>query len=276
VIQDDITRWLGESRVDGRLAVRVGRRGDELVADFPNLGRLTTSLREDRSEFEPVANLPVELVEKLRKTVIDAYVRHSKGKMTLHGGAVCSESEVIAFVGPSRAGKSTLTAALCAKLGWKIVADDTVAIESSECDSVGIEVFPTQDAAWLLPDSRQILGLDASHLRKTAVSLVPAAPTRASLLAVVGLAFDSGQSVPTLNRLHGQKAFSTISNSTFRFVIDDPAVHLREFEQLRSIVENCPIYELSRARNFDQLAATVELIAEFWLAERRGSANAHA
>ncbi len=158
-----LTRWLGEHRVDGRLVARIGRRGDELVAEFAGVGTLAAANRGTRTRFEPVEGADPSVIEKVSASVLDALVRHAQGKVTLHGSAVCKESSVVALVGASGAGKSTLAAALCAQSNIDLVADDTVALElSDEMNTrAPVEVTPTQTAAWLLSDARSALGLDS-------------------------------------------------------------------------------------------------------------------
>jgi hypothetical protein len=250
-----LTTWLAENRFAGRMLVRVGRRGDDLIAEFANLGQLTTSTRGTDVHFEPLAGVDEATLEKLRATVIDAFVRHAQGKVTLHGGAVSVDSKAVALVGPTGSGKSTLTAALCAEAEIGLVADDTVAIELPEIASAAssVEVVPTQKAAWLLPEARRALGLDSALAGKTAIPFRTGTSGRLELAAVVGLVFDSDVRPPELRRLRGQNAFSTLFNSAIRFVVDDPGAQLREFDQLRVLVERCPVYELRRLRDLRQL-----------------------
>jgi hypothetical protein len=259
---DGVTTWLAENSIGGTVLLRVGRQGDELVAEFANMGRLTTNPRGACVRFEPVAGASGAAVEKLRATVVDAFVRHAQGKVTFHGGAICLDSKVVALVGPSRSGKSTLTAALCGEPEIGLLGDDTVAIELSEIAGAPVEVLPTQGSAWLLPDARRAFGLDAMAPRKIAVPLRAATSKRVVLAAVVGLVFDSDAAAPRLRRLRGQEAFSTLFNSAFRFVIDDPSAQLREFDQLRVVVEKCLVYELRRPRDLGRLKYTVRLIRE--------------
>lgn len=255
-----LTKWLAEDRSDGRVIVRVGRRAGELVAEFPNLGLVTVTADGNCAHFEPANGLSPIQVEKIQSTLVDAFIRHAQGKLTLHGGSVCDEKKAIAFVGPSRAGKSTLAAALCAGRDLALIGDDTVAIELSEPNGATVYVTSTQKSAWLLPDTRRAFGFDASVPRKTAVALKTGGVERKALGAVMSITFDPEGASPTLRRLHGQEAFSTLFNSAFHFVVDDPTALVREFEQIRAIADQCSIYELRRPRDLRRLGETVDLV----------------
>jgi hypothetical protein len=251
----DCTRWLAANSLAGKTIVRVGRRGDELIAEFVGMGRLMTTAGGANAHFEPAEGAPRDTLQKLRASLVEAFVRHAQGKMTLHGGAMSLDSLAVAFVGPSGSGKSTLTAALCLDGKIGLVADDTVAIEFADTPSPAgsVEVVPTQKAAWLLPEARKALGFDAACAGKQAIPFRSCSSKALKLAAVVGLVFDADAAYPELTRLRGQEAFATLFQSTIRFVIDDPLAQLREMDQLNILVQACPVYELRRARDLNQL-----------------------
>jgi energy-coupling factor transporter ATP-binding protein EcfA2 len=252
--------WLGEHRVDGKTVARIGRRGCEVVAEFPGVGTLFAAAGAPAS-FHPAAGANPSAVEKLNLGLIDALIRHREGGLTLHGSCASLGSRAVALLGPSGSGKSTLVAALCAVPNVKLVADDTVAIESSLTDAdARIQVRPTQTVAWLLPSARMVLGFDARHDEKFAVPLSRAKLPELFLVAIVGLAFDAGASATILRRLHGQEAFSLLSRSAIRLMIDDPAAQEREFDQLSHLAQRCDIFELRRPRSFSELVSSVQLI----------------
>jgi hypothetical protein len=258
--------WVGESRIHGKVVARVGRRaGGDLVAELLNVGTLAADPGGDNARFEPVPGMSTTMLDKLTASVLDALARHAQGKMTLHGGGVALRSRAVVFVGPSGAGKSTLAASLCTRPSIELVADDTVALELPEdLDQAGpIEVVPTQATAWLLPDTRAALGIgpQPSERGKLPVAVRPFA-SRARLGAIVGLSFDPNVDQPELRRLRGQEALALLSGSLIRWIIDDPAVQAREFEQLRVLVQQCPIFELKRAFDMMRLRRSAELIEQ--------------
>jgi hypothetical protein len=254
--------WLVEQCVDGEVVVRLGRRGDEFVAEFSNLGTLSASAQGTRMRFEPVAHANTTAIEKLDVSKLDALIRHLRGKFTLHGGAVALGRRAVAFVGPSRSGKSTLAAALCEHAEAELVGDDTVALElPEELESKApVEVAPTQKLAWLLQDARIALGFDSGSENKASVPLRPATADRFVIAAVVGLAFDSAIQSTSLRRLRGQEAFALVTGSVMRFVVDEPEAQVREFEQVRRLVQSCPVFELRRPFDLRLLRQAADVV----------------
>jgi hypothetical protein len=258
--------WLGEQRIAGKLIARIGRNGQQLVAEFPELGILRASPPGDEVHFEPsIGADPIE-VAKMRSSVLDALSRHIQGKITFHASAVSSGSNVVGFLGPSGFGKSTLVAALCQSGPFDLVADDTLAIEFEESESPGeaVRVVPTQSLAWLLPDARRLIGLDSREQNKIPIEFRRTSSDRLSLRALVGLDFDDRALNPSLRRLRGQNALPLLSMSLIRWIIDDPSAHLHEFKQLRRLVETCPVFEFQRKREPSGLVRSVNMMQELF------------
>jgi AAA domain len=254
--------WLAEQRIDGKIAVRIGRMGDDLVAEFANGEIFIANERGTRSHLERREGVRPALVEKLDTSVFDALLRHLQGKLTLHGGAVGLGSAAVAFVGPSGAGKSTLAAALCAQGDLELVADDTVAMElvgDKDCRGT-VVVRSTQTAAWLLPTARAALGFDSQERGKVPVQFAPSSSASLTLVSVLALTFDCHATEPNLRRVRGHDAFALLASAAIRFVIDSPEAQLREFDQLRTLAETCPIFELRRPCQLDQLQCTVQIV----------------
>jgi hypothetical protein len=262
--ETDSTNWLSELRQDGRVVLRVGRRGKELIAEFCSVGTLASGSRGDLVRFEPTIDADAEMIEKLRVSIVEGLVRHAQGKLTLHGGAIALGTSAVALIGPSRSGKSLLVSALCADRGARLVADDTVFVEptAGNLDSV-VHVVPSQKSAWLLPEARSALGLGREGAGKRPVELPTTACSRLRLHAIISLVFSEHTQPPCLRRLRGQQAFSTLSSSLIRFIVDDPVAHQREFEQLRILARSCQIFELRRPCDLSKMDISVEIVRDF-------------
>ncbi len=85
---------------------------------------------------------------------------HQRGQLTLHASAVTQGEDVIAFVGPKGAGKSTTAAAFCAQ-GYDLISDDVVAI-------VWVDGVPYVQSGGsqlkLFPDAASAVGLTPDRL----------------------------------------------------------------------------------------------------------------
>jgi hypothetical protein len=259
------TMWLSEHRAEGRLVARIGRRGHRLIAEFVGVGTLTADRDGGSSQFQPAEGADPATVERFDRSMLGALLRHLLGEMTLHGSCAAAEDAAVAFIGASGSGKSTLVAALCASGSLELVSDDTVALEISADPPDVVQIVPTQARVWLDSSACRALNVTASAAEKTPVSIGKRRNHHARLKAVVGLVFDADIAAPRLTRLRGQEAFATILKSVVRFVVDEPEVQVREFEQVAAIARQCPVFELRRSPSFDQLLATVELVRPLWI-----------
>lgn len=245
--------WLGEYEEGGNVLFRVGRDGDELVAEWPYVATLRANVVTKTSKFEPVPDADPQLVDKVFRSLARALLRHLEQKLTLHGSGVTSGGKAVGIVGLSGAGKSTLAAALARQPGVGFSADDTLALEFGDAAAVGITLVPTERESWLLPDACTALGEDATAEKR------PVAPPHvgepAPLVAIVVPAF-AGQEV-SLVRLRGVDILESLVPSVVRFVIDDPLVQLREIEQLERLSAIVPVYRLTRPRRLADLPASV-------------------
>ena len=122
-------RWVSEQLESGALSFRVGRRGDELVAEFAGIATLFATRDGREVALEPSPGSDPVNVEKVRAGLVPALLRHAAGKLTLHGAAVARNGVAVSLMGASGAGKSTLAAAICGGQDAALVADDTTAID---------------------------------------------------------------------------------------------------------------------------------------------------
>ena len=241
--------WISEERDDdARVLFRIGRRSDGLVAEFAGIGTLSATRDGGVSSFDPAPGADPVLVQKTRSGVASALLRHLAGKITLHGCAVAWGDSAIACVGESRVGKSTLAARLCEEHGGALVSDDTTAIEF---ESNRVELSPTERVHWLI--ARQANETGALVDVKGAVTPRACAQGRPQLAAVCHLVFDDTVPDVSLRRLRGHHALEPLISVTIRFVLDEPSMQEREFEQLNALADRVPVYELRRPHSMHLL-----------------------
>ena len=248
--------WLGEQRLGGHPAFRLGRTKNELVAEWPGICSFSADRATGVSEMTSEAGVDPLFVEKVHRGLAQALLRHLAGKLTLHASAVAFDRRAIACFGESESGKSTTMAHLSRLPGAEFFADDTLAIEFTEN---GIDIVPTEKLSWLRPEAHASLG-HGDVTAKSPVSPPRAAATTARLASLVNLRFEEGAPSPRLRRLRGHDALSALVPSVVRFIIDEPAVQLLECEQLTSLVSAVPVFELTRARNLGGLEKSAELV----------------
>ena len=242
---DPSVQWLHRWPPTGPVTFRLGRAGDDLVAEWPSFGTLRADALGTRSELAlEGGDAPPHVRERLGETIA-ALLRHLQGGVTLHASSVTRAGASVACLGESGAGKSTLAAKLCAGADVALLSDDTTALR---LDVDRVEVDPTEGHHWLRPDMALAMGIDPSGYMKVPLAAARHGQERVALGAIVSLVFDDAASEPVLRRLHGVRAFTALSLSTFRFALDIPDVLQREFDNLARIAREVPLYELCRRR----------------------------
>ncbi len=253
-------RWLREWSLGGEVSLRVGRSPEELVADWRGVGVLRStrcgstnsfSLHEGAEHDDP-------RIAKFHRGTVQAYLRHLEGKMTLHASCVVLNGRCLAFLGDSGAGKSTIAAALCLGHHAMLLGDDTLPLELR---SDGFHALPSEESHWLNEDAALRFGVDPCCGWKTEKRAERGAPP-ARLSAIVALTFDEAARVAQLGRVKGREAFAAVASQVFRFVLDEPAVDLHDFEQVSELCRALPIYRLRRRPSLDDLDASVHLLLE--------------
>lgn len=111
----------------GAIWARFGVVNGGYLVEFPDVARFHISGDAAHVGVTPVPDTPAVSVRHLLLNQVLPLVLSRRRPMVLHAGAVSINEEVVAFVGPTGAGKSTLVAA-CAALGAAVVADDSVVL----------------------------------------------------------------------------------------------------------------------------------------------------
>lgn len=252
-------RWIATHEEGGTVRFRIGRSADRVVAEW--IGVATLSAQADGSDaslvFTPEAG-PAER-EKIERGTARLLVRQLQGELSLHGAGVAWQGRAVLLLGRSGAGKSTLAAALVARAGARLVADDAAAIALES----PVMVLGAERHHWLDAASRAALSLPPGPVGPAAKSPCAAAAVedRAELVALVDLAFVDGLAAPRLVPLHGLEPLAALVPQVARFVLDDAAVQARELAQLERLLATVPAYRLERARDLAALDAAVDAVA---------------
>lgn len=250
-----MTRWVAEITVEGQVAFRIGRDGDTYVAEWLGLCELRSDRSGENVVFRAAPEADPNVIAKVRAGLADALVGHLRGETSLHASAVARDGRALAFLGRSGDGKSTLAAHLC-QHGFDLVADDVLRITPR---AGALFATATEREHWLVPASRSALGLAQTTAGKTAVSAPRVAHEEVRVTALVALVWDDAASEPRLERLRGQRAIAAVVPSWVRFVIDDPAEHVRELDRIEALLGGAPLFELRRRKDFATLALQAEV-----------------
>jgi hypothetical protein len=253
--------WLRELPNPGAAGFRIGRDGGELVAEWEGVATLRASRDAEWHDLVVAEGITAMDADKLRAGPVRGLLRHLRGDMTVHGSAVSINGHAVAFVGLSGAGKSTIAADACHRLGATLLADDLVTIDRR--DDV-YAVAPTDSVHWLLPDSRDALGLSRAGVAKLPVDTPRGGATiesaNARLCAIVSLCFDDTSPTPRLSPIGGVESFEAINAGFVRFVVDEPQVALRDLDEISRLAASVPVFRLTRRRAFEDLASAARLL----------------
>lgn len=189
-------------------------------------------------------------------------------KLVLHGAVVAGADAVIALVGESGRGKSTLAAHFW-QAGYEVLSDDCVVLNQT---GTGYAVIPSYPGVRLWPDTASSL----LRVQDTALPRVSdynrkvrwAASTRrteslpsAMLKAVILLDPPAVQpDIPIrLTHVTGHEIMLTLLGNTFRLE-GAQAVIADEFERLGDFIDTLDFYRLSYPRAYDQLPHVLQTI----------------
>lgn len=253
--------WLAEYEENGAVVFRIGRAGDDLVAEW--IGTVTLRARRDGSDvrFEPEAGAePLDLA-KIRQGSARLLLRQLEGKLALHGAAVELEGRAVLLLGRSGQGKSTLAAALCAR-GARLLSDDAIALEAPAASGGAYEVVPFETDHWLDARSRRALGGSDDDAWKLPVRAPRVADAKVPLVAMIELSFGES-AAPEVHALGGVEAMAALVPQVARFVLDDAEVQRRELEVLGDLVARVPrAARLVRPRDLAALDAAVGAVVD--------------
>lgn len=207
-----------------------------------NLSTVTVRVVPDTAA-QPMRN--ADLAEMLLVGSVPSFILSMKGDLVLHASAIAHEDAVIAFVGRSGQGKSTMAALMCAA-GHPLVSDDVLrlaAVDSGYRCSLGSEglrlrkladeiaerfaVAPVQNGS---KDGRTLLepaGLAKDGLPLTAIVIPFPTRERESLELRQLPAADAGLMLLSYPRLLGW---------------EDAEVLSRQFEQTMALSEQVPVF----------------------------------
>ena len=193
-----------------------------------------------------------------------AVILHQRGFLTLHAGAVAINNSVVAFLGFSGEGKSTITAALHNR-GYALVSDDVVAIEMSnpQCPWV----FSGFGQLKLFPEVALSLGHDAlampllhPELKKVSHRVAEQfgqTPLRLATLYILADGDELG-----IETLKPQEALVELLRHSYAIRLADLVDPSTHFRRCAALIPSVRIARLTRPRDLSQLAAVAALVEQ--------------
>jgi hypothetical protein len=249
-------RWIREWNRPGLVAFRIGRDGEDLIAQWTGMGTLRAARSGRTHVFTPWPDAEGGAAEGIRRTFIEGLLRHLQGKISLHASAAARGDMAVVLLGDSMAGKSTVVAELCTREGFEMLADDTVFLEDT---ADGFYVLPTESIHSLREDAAPLFGASCEDVCKAMVSAAAMASRPAKVAAFVSLAFDDSMAGVAMRPMHGPEIFNVLSRGLFRFQVDDEAT-VADFSRMAALAAAVPFFELRRAPSLGILHASVRTL----------------
>jgi hypothetical protein len=257
----DEVHWVRVWPDDGQPEFRIGRLGDDLVAEWVGFATLRSNRAGTLSEYNvEKQGVNPEIADKFQRGQVRGLLRHLQGLLSFHGSAAALDGKAVLLLGDSSAGKSSTAAALCSLRSAEFIADDTAPVAISP---TGIWIDRIDGDHWLPSETTTALGL-GSYPGRWKQRFAPRTLTQGAvpLVVVIKLEFDDRAAAPSLRQLAGREVFQALTTSVIRFVLDEADVALRDFEQLTALATRTPVFELRRPRGVEGLARNASLIHE--------------
>jgi hypothetical protein len=238
------------------------RTPDGYLLRFPSCGDFFLSA--DTVQCRPLPRIPEVTVRHLLLDQVIPLFLSRRDSIVLHASAVLTDHGVIAFVGKSGQGKSTLAASFAQK-GCALVSDDCLVLREQHGNWIA---FPSYPGVRMWPSTaEQLIGkdpdtADVAHYtvkrRICDTDLIPFANSQAPIKRLFFLADET--STVSIQRLAPGRAFVSLVESAYNVDIQDAAFLRRQFEAVGQLTENVPAYAIQYPHEFASLPAVWETV----------------
>jgi hypothetical protein len=234
----------------------VARRGSAYLVRSVGVADFRVSLLG--VEAVPLPGVSEQAVRAAFSLEVVPILHQLDGRPALHASSVAVEKRALAFAGPSGRGKSTLAALLCADPRFRLLGDDSVALD---LDAAG--------AVWALPSSQFVrLRSPSAHALGEAKELLfdkyvvtrssVSTPTRLAAVFVLG---DPSDSVG-IEAVKARDAVAILAAHAQRLDPTDFRLLRAEFDFLDRVARGVRVLSLRYPHDFDVRALTDALLKE--------------
>jgi len=231
---------------------------------FAGYAQFVVSLDAGRIEARPMPGRSLATTRHLLLNQVLPLVLSRRGRLVLHSSAVSWQGQVIAFLGSSGAGKSTMAAA-CAAAGAAVVTDDCLVVRRAEpANPSRWMAVPCDAGVRLWPRTLQLLGWPAesgsrtyfTDKRRVGASQSPFAfePTTLPLARAFQLSRPGDHVTP--GPVRGRAAVMALATGLFRLDVRDASESRQQFDAISDLAAHLPIESIARVHP-SEAASTV-------------------
>ncbi len=253
---------------DGLRWISYAKKDAEYILRFYEIGDYFVSLTDNIIRCYPQPDIPLESIRHLLIDSVIPMVLNQQGHVVLHAGAVVLQQNVVAFLGLSGRGKSTLTASFYAQ-GYQVLTDDCLLLSEREGRFYGIPSYPgirlwDENLNALFTESVEIAEV-AHYTGKKRLVLAPNSFSLDSARLPLTRIFvieepEEGLSEIKLTKLSAREAFMELVQHTFQLDIKDRSTLTNNSNLFSRLAETGMFYRLSYPRDLTMLPAVQEAI----------------
>ena len=275
-LDENQLKWYYHWRLpNGEITISCARSGDDYFLRFPGLADYLISQKGDQIHCFAMSGVSDESIRHLLlDQVIPRIVAH-QGWIVLHASAIKIDEGIIAFLGESGWGKSTLATSFYEQ-GYPLLTDDCLLLKPETGEIVGI---PSYAGSRLWPDSLDAVVNDKSsvhpmaHYSSKKRLILPESlknntiPLPLSAVFVLAAPDESKDlNSVTVKQLTGAKMIMELVKHSFHLDVTDRNKISAQFETLGAITKtSLPIYLLSYPRNHTILDSVHKIIKKMSL-----------
>jgi len=262
------TDWIHDWRSEaGVLSLSLARCKGGFLLRFPDLADFVLSEDARRIGIWPAPETDDEMVRHLLLDQVLPRVMGHRGRLTLHASAVALEGRVLAFVGETGRGKSTLAAGLH-KGGSELLTDDGLVVDAGDhhvaalATYTGLRLWPSSIADAADPALRQSQLAHYMDKRRLAPPTrdvpVPRPLAAIHILALPSEGDDPGEI--RVERISGRDACIELIRHTFQLDLGDRVRTTRLLAAAGEVAEQVPVFRLTYPRDYALLPAVREAL----------------
>lgn len=261
--------------------LRMADCGEDYLVRFEGYGDFLISRDGIDIQCCPLPDTAESTIRHLFLDQIVPLVLSRRESLVLHASAILTPEGVIAFVGKSGQGKSTLAASF-AQSGFRLISDDYLILRrmplrkmprrEPAADWIAIPSYPgvrlwpeTSDGIFTVPPESAEIAHYTDKRRVSDPALIPFAEGPSALRCLYFLndpdevAFEPR---PAIVRLSPREAFMKLVTCAFNLDIRDKVLLERQFEAIGQVSTEVPCFQLDYARDFSSLPAVRQLIVD--------------
>jgi len=266
-------RWLRHyTQSDGDLWLSLAGEGSSYHLRFSELAHFHVSKAAKSIQCYPMPGIPLTTISHLFLDIVIPLVLSRRASLVLHASSVLISGKMIAFLGETGQGKSTITASL-GQQGFPVVTDDCLVVEEKGKQFLGIPLYPSLR---LWPEALSALFGDAPELPRVAhytdkkrlgmgENMLRFSPAPKPLHRIYTLArhveINSGHAI-TINPLTPRDAFMELIKHPYRLEIDIRERLREEFNVLGRVVNSLDVRCMKYPRDYAMLPKVCEAILE--------------